>query len=688
MFIQFVADPPTSTMQRLKGITTGSLPTFIDVGSNFASDELIEDNLLSQMTSSGLNITFIGDDTWLQLFPKSFQRSFPFPSFDVWDIHTVDRGVEHHLLPEMMKPDWNLLIAHCLGVDHTGHRYGPEHPVMPLKLKEMNSLIEKIVSNMNSRTLLLVMGDHGMTRSGDHGGDSPDEVNAGFFAYSPEWNIKLNNSKTRAISQVDLVPTLSLLLGIPIPYSNLGSVILDLVLPEQLWREIHPSEEHEKNIALSYFSEALYLNTKQIWRYLETYSRDSSFPKKEFEQLRSQFDLAVHIFGRLKMEKCSSSCASDLNCCASREMLEEFIQTAQIFLAEAKEMCRSMWARFDLTSISIGLIIFACSLCLHANFLIDSESLRMRPVQCFGIMGAFLSILVQGWSSVVSLGLSLTPVFVYLIGTIGKMRLFQQFKFAYLAPFFMAVSYTSNSFVVEEPYVVHYLTQSFIWIPMFFKRPTKNRMWILRIALSLSTRLGLAYFRCREEQFPACEAYSLHRSLTSLSGTNWVVCGRVSIALASCIALYLLYKRYFSLDRQIVFIVMIVWCYWILQVLCFMNGSDTIGLIYLPRLFYIVFIGKLSHHMYTFLFDNELSKMPNYREKTSNMVILLSTLAILLAGDGLAPGIILTVVSLTLFSQLFTGDSSCGEMWPLYGLLSVHGFFASGHHTSLANVPW
>ena len=80
--------------------------------------------------------------------------------------------------------------------------------------------------------------------------------------------------------------------------------------------------------------------------------------------------------------------------------------------------------------------------------------------------------------------------------------------------------------------------------------------------------------------------------------------------------------------------------------------------------------------------------MPNYREKTSNIVILLSTLAILLAGDGLAPGIILTIVSLTLFSQLFTGDSSCGEMWPLYGLLSVHGFFASGHHTSLANVPW
>lgn len=28
------------------------------------------------------------------------------------------------------------------------------------------------------------MGDHGMTRSGDHGGDSKDEVMAGLFIYT------------------------------------------------------------------------------------------------------------------------------------------------------------------------------------------------------------------------------------------------------------------------------------------------------------------------------------------------------------------------------------------------------------------------------------------------------------------------------------------------------------------------
>ena len=33
---KFIADAPTTTMQRLKGLTTGSLPTFIDARNNFA----------------------------------------------------------------------------------------------------------------------------------------------------------------------------------------------------------------------------------------------------------------------------------------------------------------------------------------------------------------------------------------------------------------------------------------------------------------------------------------------------------------------------------------------------------------------------------------------------------------------------------------------------------------------------
>ena len=55
----FRADPPTTTMQRIKGFTTGSLPTFIDVGNNFASSAILEDNIIHQFGQIGEYIAFL-----------------------------------------------------------------------------------------------------------------------------------------------------------------------------------------------------------------------------------------------------------------------------------------------------------------------------------------------------------------------------------------------------------------------------------------------------------------------------------------------------------------------------------------------------------------------------------------------------------------------------------------------------
>ena len=40
------------------------------------------------------------------------------------------------------------------------------------------------METLDDDTVLFVMGDHGMTRTGDHGGDSDDEVQAALFVYS------------------------------------------------------------------------------------------------------------------------------------------------------------------------------------------------------------------------------------------------------------------------------------------------------------------------------------------------------------------------------------------------------------------------------------------------------------------------------------------------------------------------
>lgn len=50
------SDPPTATMQRIKGVTTGSLPTFIDISANFGASSIEEDSLLMQLKLAGKKV--------------------------------------------------------------------------------------------------------------------------------------------------------------------------------------------------------------------------------------------------------------------------------------------------------------------------------------------------------------------------------------------------------------------------------------------------------------------------------------------------------------------------------------------------------------------------------------------------------------------------------------------------------
>jgi phosphatidylinositol glycan class O len=139
--LQFVADPPTVTMQRLKGLTTGSLPTFADISGNMGGASIEEDSWVEQLkttpyTKRGLKyptkLGFVGDDTWVDLYPRQFDESYPFPSFNTRDLDTVDNGCLHRL-PLLLKDlrmdgtkpeELEVIVSHFLGVDHVGHTYG------------------------------------------------------------------------------------------------------------------------------------------------------------------------------------------------------------------------------------------------------------------------------------------------------------------------------------------------------------------------------------------------------------------------------------------------------------------------------------------------------------------------------------------------------------------------------------
>ncbi|KAL5182738.1 Protein NRT1/ PTR FAMILY 4.6 [Glycine soja] len=173
-----IADPPTTSLQRLKGLTTGGLPTFVDVGNSFSAPAIVEDNFINQ------KVVMMGDDTWTQLFPHHFERSYPYPSFNVKDLHMVDNGCIEHLLLSLYEEDWDVLIAHFLGVDHAGHIFGVDSTPMIEKLEQYNTILESGPGSSHENTMLVVMGDHGQTLNGDHGGGSAEEVETAIFAMS------------------------------------------------------------------------------------------------------------------------------------------------------------------------------------------------------------------------------------------------------------------------------------------------------------------------------------------------------------------------------------------------------------------------------------------------------------------------------------------------------------------------
>ncbi|CAH2350083.1 GPI ethanolamine phosphate transferase 2 [[Candida] railenensis] len=260
------SNPPTVTLPRLKGITTGGTPSFLDAILNVADDKDSSQGLSSQDSwvrqfrykSEGKTLNFYGDDTWLKLFPKKefFSETDGTNSFFVSDFTEVDNNVTRHLDSELSQSPstWDGLILHYLGLDHIGHKGGPTSSHMESKQKEMDSIVERIYNYVSvdkeksEDTLFIVMGDHGMNEIGNHGGSTEGETSAGLLFISPKFQKIKSSKKLKAplpnsenysyfnkINQIDLVPTLAALLNFPIPKNNLGVMIKELL---SLWDKV------------------------------------------------------------------------------------------------------------------------------------------------------------------------------------------------------------------------------------------------------------------------------------------------------------------------------------------------------------------------------------------------------------------------------------------------------------------
>ncbi|EAA33695.3 alkaline phosphatase-like protein [Neurospora crassa] len=245
------ATSPTVTMPRLKAITTGSVPSFLDVVLNIdegdeSSSLASQDTWLAQMKAKDTGkLVMYGDDTWLKLFPGTFDRADGTTSFFVADFTEVDHNVTRNIPGELRNDDWNTMILHYLGLDHIGHKGGPRSPHMVPKQREMDGIVSQIYKAIETQdhlksTLFVLCGDHGMNDAGNHGASSPGETSPALLFISPKLKGLQKNQDSplpdaedfqfySTVEQSDLAPTLAALLGFPIPKNNLGVLIADFL---------------------------------------------------------------------------------------------------------------------------------------------------------------------------------------------------------------------------------------------------------------------------------------------------------------------------------------------------------------------------------------------------------------------------------------------------------------------------
>ncbi|KAM3720914.1 GPI ethanolamine phosphate transferase [Dirofilaria immitis] len=662
VLMHFHADAPTTTMQRLKALTTGSLPTFIDIGSNFASTAILEDNWIDEIISTNRSIVMLGDDTWVSLYPKQFIRKYHLPSFDITDLHTVDQMILNNLYNELTKSDWTVLIAHFLGVDHCGHKYGPDHPEMSKKLKQMNEMLAKVVDSLDDSTLLLVMGDHGMTNNGDHGGDGPLETDAALFMFAKK---KLIFAKPpESISQVDIVPTISLLLDSPIPYSNIGTLIDCTIKPEH------------RALAIS-------SNIEQMMRYGRTMVAETQLP--ELDSLIRNFEN-------------NGNLANSID-----------------YMRHLQKLLRASWTEFNNNFMRIGFLsLFDTILMVYDSLYtgnISFASLVFRSGLFFIQASIFLIGDEEHYVAILDFLLSLSLI-VRLVGTAKTLFSFTSTSWEIIV-FCMIVahasSFLSNSYIVFESSVIRFLTQTLIAVTFWksyshrkhnnrhrsksFLTVLENRFgWqrcFIFITIILLLRLSIFFVKCREEQEDACEATVFSQAFSHIPHSPIKIVRFMLGISVQIVAAYMATRFLQNYPSEI-------WT----SILIFPTTIATIASwlsLWLPE-------DTVSHFsrfslgsaqiVYGLSFINlaiicfraaRIGKFWNRNSCTISYLMCISSVLFLILGDGLAFSFLSLIIIIFLIP--FIIDDEYYQMVFIV-LLSSHGFFALSHQPTFSSIPW
>ncbi|CAO3704077.1 unnamed protein product [Rhizopus stolonifer] len=422
---------------------------------------------------------------------------------------------------------------------------------MARKLSQMNDVIKRLLSQVDKDTLLVVMGDHGMSPEGDHGGESLEELMSTLFihsqrplvqpdAYYQQLSTRIHDARSKrlgydlqsiserldydasrypVVAQIHLVPTLAYLLQVPIPFGNLGAILPNVLVPEETM--------DNKIRGLVYMIGQFRINALQVYDYLTYYSQTTQqldFSPELLEPIVQKIYTADDLLHDLASQSLfikSVSNSSDLSADqleSFQAQLEHILLGYDAFLTSTLQYCESIWAHFDAGSMMLGILILGLGLCLSVWLMISvyqtkfSPALLLIPLFSTSVAAMLYSPLFEKMTTADWIGvLLLTSAGIVLWSVFGQCVLLFDKILVLLIGLIQSLTLGSNSYVVWEDNGIHYIlsTLVIIWIIQQGSRASALTELIRSVQAPLLfliiVRLSSMAGQCREEQFPYCQ---------------------------------------------------------------------------------------------------------------------------------------------------------------------------------------
>ena len=211
-------------------LVTGAWPEVSGVTNNSAFEPPPIQSLFSLARQRGIESAVIGTGFWRQAFDGQIDAIHTFAdppeSMEPEDLIAWQNQACDEALERLGAASAGLRVVGLLAGDDAGHEYGGESGSYRDVTAAVDRCLARLVDRLGQDATFVAVSDHGHVDRwghGGHGGEEPEVLYAPFAMAGQG----VRRADPFDAELVDIAPTLSVLLGLPIPANSQGRVLWD-----------------------------------------------------------------------------------------------------------------------------------------------------------------------------------------------------------------------------------------------------------------------------------------------------------------------------------------------------------------------------------------------------------------------------------------------------------------------------